>query len=253
MFLSALVITPRLVHGHELGQPNDAKLILDKALKALGGEEKISKFHALCVKGSFSHKGVEKFSFGATLGARDKVRLDIEPGEFNDDKRLIVVLNGKKCWAKNGEAASEEVAEGGAMEGTLFAADFLHALCLPDQLMTLKGKGYTLGTLVEQKVDGHEAIGFRVSHKHFQDVHLFFDKTSGLPIKSQGKLFAEAADGRKVECKFEISFSNYKETSGVLHFTHVRILFDRDDLDVELDLKEVKLREKVDPAMFEKP
>jgi hypothetical protein len=74
-----------------------------------------------------------------------------------------------------------------------------------------------------------------------------------LPIKSQAKLFAEDADGRKVECKFEITFSNYKKTAGVLHFAHVKILFDRDDLDVELDLKEVKLLEKVDPALFAKP
>jgi hypothetical protein len=117
--------------------------------------------------------------------------------------------------------------------------------------MTLKGNGYTLATLEEQKIDGHDAVGLRVTHKNHQEVRLFFDKTSALPIKSEVKFVAKLIDDIQKEVSVELFFSNYKEIAGVSHFTRVRIHFDDDDL--EINLKEVELREKLDAAVFAKP
>jgi hypothetical protein len=106
-------------------------------------------------------------------------------------------------------------------------------------------------TSARPEIDGHDAIGLRVTHKDHLEVRLYFDKTSALPIKSEVKLVAKAADDKPKEALFEFFFSKYKEIAGVQHFTHVRIHFDDDDL--EIDLKKVDLHEKLDPAVFEKP
>jgi hypothetical protein len=247
-----LVILPffavvNFVNAEEPRQAEDAKAIIDKSLKALGGVEKISKLHAVCLKGTCSFKSVERFSFDASFAALDKVRFVVAPSDFTGNKNMILVVNGAKCWAKHGEDESHEL----DTETTMLGDDFLHAMCLPDLLMTLKGNGYTLGTLAEQKIDGHDAIGLRVTHKNHQEVRLFFDKTSALPIKSEVKLVAKDAAGAQKEVLVEFYFSNYKEIAGVSHFTRVRVHFDDDDL--EINLKEVELREKVDAALFAKP
>jgi hypothetical protein len=248
----AIVAAGNLSRAEEPRQAEDAKAIIDKSLKALGGVEKISKLHAACLKGTCSFKGKEKFSFDGTFAALDKVRFVVEPSDFTNNKRMIFVLNGDKGWTKLGEAESEEISAEGRLEGTfLDSGDILHALGLPDLLMTLKGNGYTLATLEEQKIDGHDAVGLRVTHKNHQEVRLFFDKTSALPIKSEVKLVAKRADGTQKEILVELFFSKYKEIAGVSHFTRVRIHFDDDDL--EINLKEVELPEKVDAAVFAKP
>jgi hypothetical protein len=234
--------------AEEPRQAVDAKAIIDKSLKALGGVEKISKLHAVCLKGTCSTKEVkDAIAFDASFAALDKVRIVVEASDLSENKKLILVKNGGKCWAKHGEEESFKL----DTETTMLGDDYLHAMCLPDLLMTLKGNGYTLATLEDRKIDGHDAVGLRVTHKNHQEVRLFFDKTSALPIKSEVKIVAKLVDGIQKEALFEFFFSNYKEFAGVSHFTRVRIHFDDDDL--EINLKEVELREKLDATVFAKP
>jgi hypothetical protein len=244
----ALVATPKVVHAEEPRQAEDAKAIIDKSLKALGGVEKISKLHAVCLKGTCSTKEVkDAIAFDASFAALDKVRIVIDACDLGENKKLILVKNGGKCWAKHGEEESFKL----DTETTMLGDDYLHAMCLPDLLMTLKGNGYTLATLEDQKIDGRDAVGLRVTHKNHQEVRLFFDKTSALPIKSEVKFVAKLIDDIQKEVSVELFFSNYKEFAGVSHFTHVRIHLNHDDF--EINLKEVELREKLDAAMFAKP
>ena len=59
--------------------PEDAEVILNKSLKALGGEEKISKLHAVCVKGRCTIDGMLNFSFDGSFAAFDKARIELHP------------------------------------------------------------------------------------------------------------------------------------------------------------------------------
>jgi hypothetical protein len=228
-------------------QPDDAKLILDKALKALGGEEKISKLHAVCVKGTCLRDGVKKGSFEATFAAVDKIRFEGHIQDGPNSRRVIAVISGENCWGKIGDGETIEL----DTKQSEVTPDFLHALCLPDLLMTLKGNGYSLGNIAEEKVESRESVVLRVCHKNKEEVHLYFDKSSALPIKSKVKIHRETPDGTQNEISEEFFFSNYKEFGGVKHFTHVRVHTENGD--VEFNLKEVDLREKLDPAVFEKP
>jgi hypothetical protein len=103
----------------------------------------------------------------------------------------------------------------------------------------------------KQTIDGRDAVGLRVTHKNHQEVRLSFDKTSALPNKSEVKFVAKLIDDMQKEVLVEFFFSNYKEFADVSHFTRVRIHFDDDDL--EINLKEVELREKLDASVFAKP
>jgi hypothetical protein len=108
-----------------------------------------------------------------------------------------------------------------------------------------------LDTPADQKIDGRDAVDLRVTHKNHQEARLFFNKASALPIKCEVKFVAKLIDDIQKEVSVELFFSNYKEFAGVSHFTRVRIHFDDDDL--EINLEEVELREKLDAAAFAKP
>src|SRR5271165_2194385 len=84
----------------------DAKAILDKAIKAVGGEEKLAKAEAF----SWKSKGTVNFG-GNESDSTEEVTakgLDHYRREFgNDQFHVEVVLAGDKGWRKFGDNASE--------------------------------------------------------------------------------------------------------------------------------------------------
>src|SRR5258708_7567273 len=84
----------------------DTKAILDKAIKALGGEEKLSKVVAMTwkSKGTISINGNEnEISTRVSLQGLDHIRSEFE-GTFNGNPvKGVIVLNGDKGWRKFGD------------------------------------------------------------------------------------------------------------------------------------------------------
>src|SRR5579864_1347099 len=88
----------------------DAHAVLDKAIKALGGEEKLGKVEAATWKGrgKVTINGDDNpFSIQTTMQGLDRVRTEFE-GEFNGNAvKVVTVLNGDKGWRKFGDMAME--------------------------------------------------------------------------------------------------------------------------------------------------
>ena len=107
-----------------------------------------------------------------------------------------------------------------------------------------------LAPLPEIKVDNRPAVGVKVSHKNRADVMLYFDKTSGMMIKSEYPVKSPEQKGKEV--KQEAFHSEYKEVAGVQF--PMKIVLKRDGkLFVEAENFDVKPVEKLDNKVFGKP
>lgn len=226
----------------------DMKAVIDKAIKAAGGEEKLAKFKAATfkAKGKFYGMG-EGIDYTGEYAVQqpDKFRVRIEAGSGDNKFVFVRVVNGDKLWSKLGDKAQEvtdkdEIAE--AKENGY--AGWVTTL------VPLKDKGFTLASLGEVKVDGKPAVGVRVSHKGHRDVNLFFDKDKGLLVKSETTVKDFMAGGK--ESTQETLYSGYKEAGGVQHPT--KLVINRDGKKyVDSEVTEYEPKEKLDDSEFGKP
>jgi hypothetical protein len=226
---------------------DEARAVLEKALKAQGGADKLSKFGAVTFKGKGSVKeGDQEVSFtmdGAAQGF-DRLRLDVEASFSGRTERALIVINKNKGWARardKTEDAPPQVLE-------VLTID-IYALALATRPAQMLDKEFTLSHLGELKLDGRTTVGLRVGHKDRPDVEMYSDKETGLlaRIKFQGKAF----EGGQ-EAPHAFAFSDYKETDGVKQFTKVAFEYQDKQL-FTLELSEFKGEAKLDDSLFEKP
>jgi hypothetical protein len=224
--------------------------VIDKAVKAMGGEEKLAKFKAQTfkMKGKFYGMGDgTDFTGEWQVQPPDKMRFQIDADVGGTQATVLTfVINGDKVWEKGFNEASKEVTD---KDELAESKEEIHAHRVTS-LLPLKDKGYQLASLGEVKIDGKPAVGIRVSHKGYRDVNLFFDKDNGLPLKVE-RVVKDKNSGGKEQTQEEI-LKGYKEVSGVLH--PMKILINRDGQKyVEGEVTEIEFKEKIDDSVFAKP
>jgi outer membrane lipoprotein-sorting protein len=226
----------------------DMKALLDKALKAHGGTENLTKYKAATVKIKGVFHGLDQpidYTGALAHQAPDQFRVEIQGEVGGFAFKRIQVVNGDKGWIqlmdKTDEMTKEQMAE--AKEG-------MHAQAVV-QLAALTGKEYKLSTLGEAKVGDRTAVGVRVEYKGRRDVNLYFDKENGLLLKSETRIKDVEGGGDK-EYTHETYYSDYKKVEGMQIPFKQKI--NRDGkLFVESEVTEVKPAEKVDDGLFGKP
>jgi hypothetical protein len=123
----------------------------------------------------------------------------------------------------------------------------MHSLTVESLAPLLVGDTYKLELIGEAKVSDKPAVGVRVSAKGHKDISLFFDKESGLLVKTQ-KRTKEAG----VEVDEENFYSDFKEIDGVKLPMTLKILHDGKKF-LDAKVTEAKLLEKLDDDVFAKP
>jgi hypothetical protein len=230
--------------GRADDQP-DAKVLLDKAIKAMGGQAKLVKLSTASVKakitGSPGGQEVVVDIAGVWQGM-NQYRADADVREENKNFRGVFVFNADKGWLRkedNTKDAPQGVAE--------FIQSIFYAGRMPQLLPALRDKAYTLAPLGEVKVGTQAAVGLSISHKDRKNVSLFFDKESGLPLKSEVRL----TDPQGKEVTVEFLYSDYKDFDGLKLCSKATIKVD--DMEFKMELSEIKSVEKVDGSQFERP
>jgi hypothetical protein len=223
----------------------DATALVDKALKAMGGTDKVAKFKSGTWKGKATAqeggKEVVLTSEGTWHGT-DMVRIDAEITGGGKTEKVLAVINGDKGWLK----AQDMVRD--APDGELpMMKSALYAVRMPHLLPDIKGKDFKLSNLGEVKVGDKPALGIGVAHKDYKDVKLFFDKETALPAKSEVRL----ADPMGRELLVEFLYGDYKEADGIKHPMKISIKVEGKEL--MLELSEIKSKDKVDESEFAKP
>jgi hypothetical protein len=231
------------------GDQAELRALIDKAIQAAGGEEKLAKYAGVTfkAKGKFYGQG-EGIDYtgewAMQLPRQERVRIDAEANGMTFT--FILVVNGSKMWKQLGGKTEEvkDKAELTEQKEALYANWLAH-------LVPLKGKEFKLAPLGEVKVDGKPAVGIKVSHKGHRDVSLFFDKAKGLLVKSE-TVVKDVMGGGDQELTQETFYSNYKAVSGVQQ--PWRVIIKRDGKRyIESEVTEMELKEKLDDAVFAEP
>jgi hypothetical protein len=223
-----------------------AKAILDKAIKAMGGEEKISKIGMMVHKS----KGVLKlngndnpFSIESTFQDVSHYRGEFEAKVMDNDVSVVTVLNGDKGWRKiNGTSMPMDEETLATTKRTVMIQS------LPTLLLPLKGKEYKLETVGEEKIGDAPAAGIKVTTPDGKDFTIFFDKKSGLVVK----VVAKVPDFQGGETSQETVFSAFKEFDGLKRPTKIESKRDGQPF-MEQEVSEFKVLDKADPKAFEEP
>jgi hypothetical protein len=221
---------------------DDPKAIIDKAIQAHGGAELLKKFTAQQTKAKGKFYGLGdaiEYTAEGSIQLPDKVRTVIEAPGF----KIIQILNGDKGWVSAmGDTNEMNKEQLQAAKEEVYSAGLT-------RLVTLTGAGYELSPLPEAKVGGKAAAGVLVKHKGHKDVSLFFDKESGLLVKSERK----AIDAMSGEEYTATAFpTDYKKVEGVM-VAHKMTLNKNGDKLIEQEYTDYKLAEKLDDKPFEKP
>jgi hypothetical protein len=220
----------------------DAKEVIDKAIKALGGEEKLAKIEA------YSYKAKGKVTFGGndndvnvtvTAKGLDHYRRESKSDNF----QVMWVIAGDKGWLKFNDEPREIEGDGLAHEKRR-----AYMAILPVTLVAVKGKGFKIESAGEQKVGDKPAAGVKITGPDSKDFTMYFDKESGLPVKTVGMVMGFQGE----EANQEATYSDYKDFDGVKKATKL-VITNNGEAFQELTITEFKVLDKVEPDTFTEP
>jgi hypothetical protein len=224
----------------------DAQALVEKAIKAQGGRDKLDKFagHITKFKGSFHGMGQAIPITGeiSTQG-KDKFRMDAEVEAGGMKFQFVTVYSGDKGWTKMGDKTLDM-----DKDQLASAAEQTYAAWV-ESLTPLKDKQFTLSTTGETKVNDKPALGVKVTSKGHHDVDLYFDKETGLLVKRETQVKNEGADQEVTEETFPSEYKDVQGTKQAMKFTIKR----DGKLYVEGEATEMQLVEKLDANLFAKP
>ncbi len=241
-FVAVLGVT----FGGSVRADDAANAVIDKAVKALGGAEKLGKMTAFTfdAKGKiFIMDNESDVSIKATYQGIDHMRQEINLSFGGMDVKGFSVQAGDKGWRKFGDM-------GGALEG----ADLINQKrvaylgAIPITLLPLKEKGFKVESGGEEKVGDKPAVFLKVTGPEGKEFSLGFDKESGLPVKMVATLAGFGGE----DVKQETTYSEYKEFAGIKKATKIESKRDGQKY-MTLTVGEFKPLDKVDAKTFTEP
>jgi hypothetical protein len=225
----------------------DAKAIIEKAVNARGGLDKLAKLKAGTTKTKGKIHARETpipFTGTNTVQQPDKFRNELNVELMGVPVEIIIVFNGKEGWRAGPQGLQEFSAEQVAEQ-----KHGLHAGQVNNLVVLLKEPGFKLKPLGESKIDGKAVVGVRVSKEGQRDISLFFDTATGLPVRTE-TLGKDPQQG--TDFKAHTTYLDWKEIDGVKH--PVKQATYRDGkVYLETEVLDLKTLDKVDPKLFDKP
>lgn len=188
-----------LVYGQE-----DARAIIAKAIRARGGEDSYLRTGATRQKskGQVHLQGVTYLAdYVVQLPGQMRMEMEID---FQGQKfKLAAAVDGDKGWMTlEGQLQDLPPDSVATYKRALYDAHVRNLTPL------LKEEGFRLSALGESKVQGQAAVGVKVGCQGQKDLSLYFDKQSGLLLKSEGKVKDEMSGREVLE---EVYYSDYRE------------------------------------------
>lgn len=220
-----------------------AKAIVEKAIKAHGGADKLAKLQLRQEKAKFTRDiGGQSLTVttDSLLSLPDRVKATTEA----DGQRpaSTTIISGAKGWASVAGQTRELSAEQVKIQKERLLGDYLLTLT-----PLLKDKNLTLSPLGEIKVNDRPALGVKVSAKDQKDLDVYFDKESGLLVKSVMRVAF-----RMQEVDGDTFYGEYKELEG-LKWPMKAVQY-RDGIRFgETEITELRLLDRIDDSAFTKP
>jgi hypothetical protein len=224
-----------------------ARRIIQQAVIAHGGRDGLAKSAGAYVsrgKGTmYPADGVPRsFTFEYSHQDFTHTRLEMHIAFKDGYIPSIRVLNGAAGWEQQGtnrhdlSAAEFKQARQGAYESKV---RLLYPL--------LEEPGFTPAPLGKSLLGAHEAVGVSVACARQPEVRLYFDKATGLLLKSEA---AETLQGRTVVR--EEFYGNYQDVMGRKYPMDVTFVLDGRKY-LEIRTEEMQPLSGIDPAKFTRP
>jgi hypothetical protein len=224
---------------------DDALEILNKAIKAHGGEDALAKATQLNRKGAGTITIFDKelsITDDLTVALPDRLRLTLDVTQDKQRVSLTQVVNGNVGWQDNGGAVMELTNE---RLTELQEEAYVQWVSLLIPLK--KDKEFDIKLLQPTKINGRPVAGLKVARKSRPDISFYFDAESNLLVKIQRRTKQAG-----VEVQKDSSLGEYKEVDGVkLPFHIVESLNDKKFAEVKI--VSYKLLGKLDEKLFGKP
>ena len=221
------------------------RAVIAKALKAHHGDVDSAKVAAATIQihGKIHAMGMAiPYTGTAFTGGPDRQKVDLEVDVAGMKIRIVNLINGNKGWAKIDKETKE--LDKDQIEDAKHQA-YVNWIAT---VAPIKGKGFTLSSIGEVMIEKKPAVGIKVSSKGQRDVDMYFDKTSGLLVKTE----ARARDEAGKEVTEEIFYSEFKDVQGTRQ--PMKFIVHRDGkLYLEADVTEYTLSDKLDDSVFARP
>jgi hypothetical protein len=240
--LAALLPEAAIAQAEE--QP---RAILDKAVKAYGGETKLARLR----KARAKLKGTVEVN-GRSVEFTSAVVVEL-PGRLRSEWRMeapgrassgLTILNGDKGWLRAMDRTTD-------LDGARLAdlKEEAYASGVETLLPLFKDKACTLTALGESKVNGKAVLGIKVAARGHKDIELHFDKTSGLLLKISRPVLDVAT---MKDVRRDSYYSDFRAIDGLQHPHKVRV--DQDGKKhMAMEVVEIKLVDKLDEREFARP
>jgi hypothetical protein len=228
------------------GAAQDANATLDKAIQALGGQEKLDRAKAVSwtSKGTITFMGTDNpMTIRSTVQGLDHLRQDFD-GEFGGMQiKGVSVMAGEKGWRVVAGQKTELDKSSLADQKRLLYVDVV-----PVTIVALKGSGFKTEPIAEIKVGDKPAVGLKVTAPDGKDFSLYFDKESGLPVRLVAKV--TGFDGQPFNQ--ETTYSDYQDMGGIKKATKISSKRDGEKF-IEEQITEFKVLDQVEPKAFDEP
>jgi hypothetical protein len=225
----------------------DVNAILDKAINALGGAEKLASVKAATwkFKGTITFGGDDnKFSSQVTMNGLHEYRSEFE-GEFMGNKITgVTVLNGDKGWRKFNDQVTELDKDGVVNEKRNVYLSLVPGIILP-----LKTKHFKLEAAGEEKVDDKPTVVLKGTGPDEKDFTIYFSKETGLPVKL---VATKVAGFMGDEATQEWTYGGYKDFDGIKKATKITIKRGGDKF-MNQEVTEFTALKDVDAKTFTEP
>jgi hypothetical protein len=236
--LLALVVVGVFSPG---ARADDADQIVEKAIAALGGEEKLSKVVAFAwsARGSMKVGGhISEGEFFTTFSGLDKVKRYIASRPPHS-----MIVDGDKGWHIFKQEYKPMDAEALAMQKR-----GIYLQVVPTLLVPLKGKGFRFELAGDEEIRGKPASVIKIVGPDGKDFTLAFDKKTFLPVREVAR--EVGPDGKeRVE---ETFFGAYKDFGGIQKATSVETRTDSQNYGF-IDIINFRVLDKVPAGTFAGP
>jgi len=225
---------------------DDAKAIIERAITAHGGADKLDKFLAGRVqsKGAIAAQGGQvPFVSVVVYQLPDRVKNTTEFTLQGGARPITQIMNGDKVGVViNGIPQQVLPAQADEMKQAA------HARKLRQLTSLLKGDKYKLAAAGEKQIAGKTAVGVKVTADGAREVRLYFEKGTDLLLAQERHSFDAA--GKPVEQQ-EI-YSDYREAEGIKYPAHTAVMQNGERYIVS-EVMSIKLFPKVDSREFTIP
>jgi hypothetical protein len=243
--IAALVLVLVAVRG-TLTCAQDAKSVLDKALKAMGGEKKLAEIKSVNWKGkgTITFNGEDNsFTSETTLAGLDHMRSSFEANIMGNEIKATTVVAGEKGWRVFGDMKMEL-----GKEDLINEKRQMYLQLIPAALLPLRQKEFKVELAGTEKVGDKPANVLKVSGPDKKDFTLYFDQETGLPVKQVAKVIGFTGE----EFTQETTYDGYKDFEGIKKATKIENKRDGEKF-INYEITDFKALKSVDAGAFKEP